>query len=54
MKQFISWTITIAIFIGWMLLVGSPSTTETLLGLVIAGGFGLWVCSSLKCLNIEE
>ena len=49
MKSIISWTISIAIFIGWMFLVGSPSTTETIIGLVIAGGVGLWICESINC-----
>ena len=49
MKSIISWIIAIAIFIGWMSLVGSSSTTETIIGLVLAGGVGLWVCESINC-----
>ncbi|MDD3499788.1 hypothetical protein [Sulfurovum sp.] len=52
MKKIISLIIAIAIFIGWMFLVGSPSETETIIGLIIAGGVGLWLCNSLGCLDI--
>jgi multisubunit Na+/H+ antiporter MnhE subunit len=43
MSQFISWIIAIVTFIGWMSLVGSPSTTETIIGLVIAAVAGFMI-----------
>jgi len=52
MKKVISLIITIGVFIGWMSLVGSPSETETIIGLCISGGVGLWVCNKLGCLDI--
>ena len=51
MKQIISWIVAIVIFVGWMILVGSPSTTETIIGLIIAGSTGVWVCNSFGCLD---
>lgn len=36
-------TIAIAIFVGFMSLVGSPHVVETSIGLVISIGVGVWV-----------
>ena len=49
MKSIISWVVSIAIFVQWMGLVGNPSTTETIIGLVLSGGVGLWICDLIKC-----
>lgn len=50
MKKIIAWIVGIGIFIGWMNLVGSPSETETVLGLGIALGAGIATCSFFNCL----
>ena len=51
-KQTIAGIVAILIFIGWMSLVGSPSENETIIGLFIAGGVGVWICNILGCLKI--
>lgn len=50
MKNAISWIVGIGTFIGWMSLVGSPSTTETIIGLIIAMVAGMGTCETLKCM----
>lgn len=41
--KILGWIIGIAIFIGWMILVGNPHVVETSIGLVISIVAGLWV-----------
>ena len=49
MKKSITWITSIGAFIGFMSLVGSPSETETVIGLVIAFFVWLYVCNLLSC-----
>jgi hypothetical protein len=52
MKYKFSFGVAFTVFIGWMQLVGNPSEKETIIGLVISGLSGLYVCNKLNCLNI--
>lgn len=44
----IAWIFGLAIFGGWMSIVGNPHVIETSIGLVMAVGAGLWIYFKLS------
>jgi hypothetical protein len=48
----VSWIIGISVFICWMILVGNPHVTETIIGLVISSGIGMWINNKIDPLDI--
>lgn len=48
----ISWIIGISVFVCWMLLVGNPHVTETIIGLIISVVIGIWINHKIVPWNI--
>ena len=47
--RIISLLVAIVFFVGFTMLVGSMSQTETIIGLILASVVGLGTCKILKC-----
>ena len=47
--RIISLLVAIVFFVGFTMLVGSMSQTETIIGLILASVAGLGTCKILKC-----
>ena len=48
MLRLIAFIAGLLVFLGWIRLVGNPHVVETIIGLVLWVGVGIWVYVSLK------
>ena len=48
MAKIVALVVALAIFGGWMSIVGNPHVVETVIGLVLAFGSGFWVYRALS------
>lgn len=48
MSRLIAFVAGLLVFMGWVRLVGNPHVVETVIGLVLGVGVGLWVYFTLK------
>lgn len=48
----LSWIIGILVFICWMILVGNPHVNETIIGLIISSGIGMWINNKIDSWDI--
>ena len=48
----VSWIIVISVFVCWMILVGNSHVTETIIGLVISSGIGMWINNKITPWNL--
>ncbi len=44
----LAWIVGLALFGGWMSIVGNPHVVETIIGLIIGIGSGLWIYSKFS------
>lgn len=43
MRNYIGLIVGLAVFAGWLSIVGNPHVVETVIGLVLGVGSGLWI-----------
>lgn len=51
MPKYIAITAGLAVFLFWLSLVGNPHAVETVIGLVMAVGAGIWSYMKMKSIN---